>query len=318
MKHITAIILGLILVVGCTSPSSAQGFFDPTGVELETRELTAGVYALLSKDPLVDNSGFVVGERGVLVVDAHINGEMAGQIQGAVRRVTDKPILYLVNTNYHGDHTFGNYAFPATTTVVAHRKTRARMHDFEHEKRFMQKAALDDNAAVLDDVQLRLPDLVFDDYLRLDLGGRVVELHHFGPGNTPGDVVVYEPTAKVAFTGNLVLDETSVPGFSDGGVGEYLVTLSRFAQQLDVETIVPGHGALCTQDALSRYLHYLTDLIEETRRAIRAGKTLDAFREDRPLQTYLDGSGDDRGSRFWRSLHGLNLQVAYMELSDAG
>ncbi len=91
---------------------------DPTGVQLQTQELAPGVYALISSRPPVDNSGFIVGENGVLVVDAHINGTMARQIQAAVRAVTDKPILYLVNTNYHGDHTFGNYAFPTTPSGI--------------------------------------------------------------------------------------------------------------------------------------------------------------------------------------------------------
>ncbi len=92
-------------------------------MQLRTRELAPGVYALLSTRPPVDNSGFIGGENGVLVVDAHINGTMARQIQAAVRAVTDKPNLYLVNTNYHGDHTFGNYAFPTETKIVAQRET---------------------------------------------------------------------------------------------------------------------------------------------------------------------------------------------------
>ncbi|HBK81520.1 MAG TPA: MBL fold metallo-hydrolase, partial [Nitrospinae bacterium] len=110
-------------------PGIPGGFvppLDPTGIELKTKRLAPGVYALLAGHGAVDNSGFVVGDRGVLVIDAHINGAMARQIQAAVRRVTDKPILYLVNTNFHGDHTFGNYAFPASTQIVAHRKTAER------------------------------------------------------------------------------------------------------------------------------------------------------------------------------------------------
>src|ERR1700740_584084 len=70
-----------------------QGFIlpplHPTGVRPETKELALGIYGLLSSNPPVDNSGFVVGEHGVLVVDAHINGAMAGLIQTAVRQVTN-------------------------------------------------------------------------------------------------------------------------------------------------------------------------------------------------------------------------------------
>src|SRR5438309_11147519 len=177
---------------------------NPTGARLETKELAPGVYGLLSSKLPVDNSGFVVGEHGVLVIDAHINGAMAGLIQTAVRQVTNKPILYVVNTNYHGDHTFGNYAFPQETLIVAQEKTAEIMRDFEREKQLLLPTVGND-PTVFGDVRLRLPDLFLDEYLELDLGGRVVELHHFGHGNTPGDTVVFVPEARVAWTGNLIL-----------------------------------------------------------------------------------------------------------------
>ena len=96
------------------------------------------------------------------MIDAHINGAMAGRIQTAVRQVTNKPILYVVNTNYHGDHTFGNYAFPAETLIVAQQKTAADMRDIERQKRFLLPA-VDNDPTVFGDVQLRLPDVVLDE-----------------------------------------------------------------------------------------------------------------------------------------------------------
>ena len=67
-----------------------------------------------------DNSGVVIGQRGALVIDTGINEPMARQIQERVRKLTDKSLLYFVNTNYHGDHTFGNYLFPDPVEIVAH------------------------------------------------------------------------------------------------------------------------------------------------------------------------------------------------------
>jgi glyoxylase-like metal-dependent hydrolase (beta-lactamase superfamily II) len=90
--------------------------------------LGRGVYALMASRMPRDNSGVVIGSRGALVIDAGINGEMARQIQERVRRLTDKPLPYLVNTNYHGDHTFGNYVFPGSVEIVAHRED-ARQHE---------------------------------------------------------------------------------------------------------------------------------------------------------------------------------------------
>jgi len=267
---------------------------NPSGARLETKELAPGVYGLLSSKPPVDNSGFVVGEHGVLVIDAHINGAMAGLIQTAVRQVTNKPILYVVNTNYHGDHTFGNYAFPPETLIVAQQKTAESMRDFEREKRFLLPT-VDNDPTVFGDVRLRLPDVVLDEYLELDLGGRVVELYHFGHGNTPGDTVVFVPEARVAWTGNLIAGEGFIPFLIEGGAGAYLETMAKFTHTLEVATIVPGHGLLTSGTILGRHLPYLSELIESVRKAIRAGQNLEEAIAANPLgQQYTkDIAGSD-------------------------
>ena len=257
--------------------AAPEGFIpprlNPTGAELETRELDDGVYALVSTIPGVDNSGFVVGSRGVLVIDAHINGTMAGKIQVAVRAVTDLPILYVVNTNYHGDHTFGNYAFPPETTIVASQATAKAMKDFEHEKSFLL-SMIGGDASVVEGVEWRMPDIRYRRFLSLDLGGRAVELHHFGPGNTKGDTVVFEPNSKTAWTGNLVVGEGTIPLLLEGGAARYAHTIARFAQRLDVAVIIPGHGRPTTGAILGRYLDYLGDLTFRVRGAVANGRTL--------------------------------------------
>jgi len=284
-----------------------QGFIppplNPIGTRLDTQELAPGVYGLLSSKLPVDNSGFVVGAHGVLVIDAHINGAMAGRIQTAVRQVTNKPILYLVNTNYHGDHTFGNYAFPAETLIVAQQKTAEGMRDIEGQKRFLLPA-VDNDPTVFGDVQLRLPDVVLDEYLELDLGGRVVELYHFGHGNTPGDTVVYVPEARVAWTGNLIGGEGTIPLLIEGGAGAYLETVAKFTHTLEVGTLVPGHGVLASGAMLGRYLPYLSELIEAVRRAVRAGQNLEEALAATPLgQAYTQQCG--HGLAFRRAIRSV-------------
>ena len=303
------------------SSQAPQGFIppplNPTGVRLETKELARGIYGLLSSKPPVDNSGFVVGEHGVLVIDAHINAAMAGLIQTAVRQVTNKPILYVVNTNYHGDHTFGNYAFPQETLIVAQQKTAESMRDFEREKQFLLPTVGNDQT-VFGDVRLRLPDLVLDQYLELDLGGRVVELHHFGHGNTPGDTVVFVPEARVAWAGNLIVGEGSIPFLIEGGAGEYLETMAKFTHTLEVGTIVPGHGLLSSGAILSRYLPYLSELIESVRKAVRAGQNMEEAIARIPLgQRYTpDTAGSDsplaaQFAAFWAGVHRWNVWRTY-------
>lgn len=299
----------------------AEGFpvppLHPAGAVLETHELAPGVYALISNKPPTDNSGFVVGEKGVLVIDAHINGDMARQIQARVREVTDKPILYLVNTNFHGDHTFGNYAFPAATQIIAHRLTAERMKDFEHEK-ILMLAAVDNDATILRDTRLRLPDVTFDETMRIDLGGRIVELYHFGAGNTPGDTVVYVPEAKAAWTGNLVLGEGIIPFLIEGGAVDYLATIARFAQTVDARTIIPGHAIPTTGATLGRYLAYLNNLVHAVRGARLQGHTLEQALSGNalpaayviPADSPLAAFGD-----FVIALHRWNLRVTYGEFA---
>ena len=290
----------------------------PEGVELETRELGPGTYALLSGRPAVDNAGFVVGKRGVLVIDAHINGEMARQIQDAVREVTELPILYLVNTNYHGDHTFGNYAFPAETCVVAHSYTEERMRSFDEEREFLLPT-VDGDREVFSGVQLRLPDLTFDTHLQLDIGDRLVELCYFGPGNTAGDTVVYVPDAGVAWTGNLVLGEGSLPPVFEGGAGEYLETIAHFERSLEVRSIVPGHGTPTTAAILGRYMRYLSELMDSVRGAVWRGWTLDEALDAAPLgEDFMPLAGSPfEGLRdFLVGLHRLNVQQTYLELKE--
>jgi cyclase len=320
-----------IVAFGLAGPAAAQqtsfgGFeppagwlpppLDPTGVQLQTKELAPGVYALLSTRPPVDNSGFVVGENGVLVIDAHINGAMARQIQAAVREVTDKPILYLVNTNYHGDHTFGNYAFPAETKIVAHRETAAAMRFFDREKALLLPT-VNGNAAVFDEVRLRLPDVTFEKTLRLDLGGRVVELHHFGHGNTPGDTVVYVPEAKAAWTGNLVLGAGSIPWAIEGKTQAYLETIARMAARLDIETIVGGHILLTPGETLGAYLDYLSGHIKSVQRALGAGQTLEQTLASLPLdESYLppEESPLAVARPLMQGFHLWNVKKTYQEL----
>ena len=287
----------------------------PAGTELETKLLAPGVYALLSTKPPVDNSGFIVGERGVLVIDAHINGEMAKKIQAAVRRVTDKPILYLVNTNYHGDHTFGNYAFPDATLVVAHRETAERMRDFEEEQQFLLPTVNND-PTVYADARLRLPDVVFDDYLRLDLGGREVELYHFGHGNTPGDTVIYVPEARVAWTGNLVLGDGTIPFLLEGNPRAYLQTIARFAETLAVERIIPGHVGPTSSRILGRYMSYLAELLQSVQEAVQAGQSLEQTLAGLPLEAKYRPPADAGLTQFDQLLAGFhrwNLQKTYVE-----
>jgi cyclase len=240
---------------------------DPTGVRLKPRRLAEGVYALMADKPPRNNFGLVVGEACALVVDAGISATMARQIQQVARDITDKPVRYLVNTVYHGDHTFGNAAFPSSTQVVASRETAESMTDLDLEKRARAENLFGNLDAIRDVTEWRRPDVVFDGSTELDLGGRRVELWHFGPGNSPGDTVVHVPEARAAWTGNLLSNERALTMLLEVPPGPYIDTLARFKSTLDVQTIIPGHGPFASPRALDRLMAYLRWLLEEVHRS---------------------------------------------------
>jgi cyclase len=189
------------------------------------------------------------------------------------------------------------------------------MRHFESEKKLIVQT-VDNKPEILADVRLRMPDILFDDYLAIDLGNIVVEIHHFGPGNTKGDTVVYVPEAKAAWTGNLVVGFGSIPPIFLGNAGTYLKTIARFAGSLEVETIIPGHGAPATGAILGRYVSYLSDLNQATKRAVREGQSLEETVRRMPVWKKVAPPEDHPSYQVISNLHRRNLTTVYRKLSD--
>jgi len=285
---------------------------NPTGCRLSIQQLGENVYALVSSIPGVDNAGFVVGSKGVLVIDAHISVAMAIQIQERVREVTDKPIRYLVNTNYHADHTFGNCAFPAEALVIQQRETAARTRYFEHERDFMLPTVGND-PQIFEGVTYRAPDVVFDERLSIDLGGQTVELHWFGPANTPGDTIVYAPGARAAWTGNVTTGSFGLCLESDAP--SYLAMISRFVQTLDVERLVSGHAPVSDRAVLGNYLLYFSEVTHEVKKALAAGWSLEeTLKRTRLPDVYRLPESDPR-TVFTEGRHSYNVRRTYLSLA---
>lgn len=294
---------------------------DPADIKLFPRFLGRGVYALMASKIPRDNSGVVIGSRGALVIDSGINGSMARQIQACVKLLTDKPLLYVANTNYHGDHTFGNYAFPDTVEIVAHCKTRDSMNDLEAEKRIRGRNLFGNDAAIADVTRWRKPDRVFDgECMELDLGNRTVQLWHFGPGNTPGDTIVYVPEVKAAWTGNFLSNELiGNTMLLEGGPREYIDTLARFKNKLELDRIIPGHGPMGTSAAVNKLIAYLWWLLREVDEALRLGLSSAAAVEAISLDKRFLVSRLNPASRvnlLIVNFHRLNVLATYRTLAQ--
>ena len=304
-------------------PPGYQGpNLSPRGLVLQPHQLGSGVWALMANLVPKDNSGLIVGDHAALIIDAGINPAVAGQIQRLAAHLTDRPLRYLANTTYHGDHTFGNQGFPAEVVVVSSAANRDAMTDLDREKRIRAGNLYGDLDALADVTVWRRPDVAFDRHLEIDLGGRMVQLWHFGPGNGAGDTIVYEPVTRTAWTGNFLGHAGIAPMLLEGGPEPYIASLQAMQATLKVDRIVPGHGPIGDAQAaigwMIGYLERLLDAVTDLKgRGLSLEQTLDAVPLPQPpAQLPASMPALQQLSGLNRQLHRLNVLAVYRGLEQ--
>lgn len=285
------VLIPLVLVLPLFA-SAQSSPWDPNLIHMEARELAPGVYGVFAndvdkKDHTATSAGFVIGRNGVLVVESLINGTLASQLLGEIRKRTTLPIRYLVNTSYHGDHCYGNFVFPSSTTIIGHRATKEYLDTkFEDDRKFM--LGLMGPGRGIEQVIPRSSDLTLTDRISVDLGGRKVEVLHIGFVQTPGDVVVWLPDEKIVFLGNMIqAPPPAIPWLLEGHHREAIATLGRLYDMLDDRAlIVPGHGRPMRRADILYSVQYLTSLDKEIETAVARGLTLEQTQKAVEMQKY--------------------------------
>ena len=273
-------------------------------------EVAAGVYLFISApygDAGLDgNSVAIVGDTGVLVFDTNGTPASAANVLAAIRKITTKPIRYVVNSHWHWDHWYGTEVYTAAypdVKVVAHEKTKALMSgpaiEFNRpgverqlpayvemlEKRAQTDAATRPLAEAdrffleqKKHVRLVLPDTTFTDRLDLDLGGRRVQLRHDDRAITPGDTFLYLPAEQIVVTGDLLVNPITF-GLSSYPTG-WLKTLEGI-DRLDAAVLVPGHGdPLRDKALLHATMSVLRELLKSGKDAKARGLDADQAKEE--------------------------------------
>jgi glyoxylase-like metal-dependent hydrolase (beta-lactamase superfamily II) len=281
-------------------------------------KLADGVYEIRHPDAPdgfpQGNTLVVIGDRGALVVDSGFLPSSTQLDIDQIRKWTDKPVIYLVNTHWHFDHTMGNgiyvKAFPSLQ-VVAQKEMQKLIRDVnpgalqrypqrkeatelalktgkkidgtpltegERTRYKLRLAGLEPTLADLKNVIEFTPNVAFDRELDIDLGHRPVEIRFLGRGNTSGDTVIYLPVEKILAAGDLL--DHPVPYFFGDIPVDHVKTLRAMAQ-LDFNTIVPGHGeVLLGKQYLYQVMDLLTAVNTEVENELNAGaKTSDEVQE---------------------------------------
>jgi glyoxylase-like metal-dependent hydrolase (beta-lactamase superfamily II) len=221
------------------------------------------------------NAVFLVTDDGVLLIDTRTHPRVGQDLLERIRKVTDKPIKWVVNSHFHGDHHFGNAPFKAAgATFVAQKETARIMQQVQPKEMArridgFKKIGYDPN-----EVKLVVPDVTFDNEMTIRLGGREIRLMYLGPGQQAGDTFVLFPHARTLFTPGSFA-KRSMPNMAfTPSVETWLKLLDQVAA-MDVDTILPAHGDVATRADVKELSAMLADEYATVKQAVAKGVSVD-------------------------------------------
>lgn len=221
----------------------------------------------------ISNIGFIIGNKGVAVIDTGGSQKVGAALLNALRQHTKLPVLYVINTHIHPDHIFGNAAFKQEgATFVGHAKLANAM-SLRKDAYLRQGHELLGNH--FDGSEIVLPTLLVQSSQELDLGDRKLLLTPYPNAHTNTDLTVLDQKTGTLWTGDLLFIERA-PSI-DGDIKGWLAAISQLEQLKGIHYAVPGHGPV-TQDltgALQRQATYLNVLLADVRNTIQQGKSME-------------------------------------------
>jgi cyclase len=338
MKRCVLLALSFVLPASCLA---ADDLFD-------IKPVADGVYAAIAKPRYRVNSNTVIillGD-GVLVVDANSTPSAARSLIEEIKKLTPKPVKYVVNTHFHWDHTQGNEAYPsvwpAGVEIISSEATRASLEqlviprwkreivavpqEIEQLKHDLQKATSPDQKdsiqkklveaeayfAELKNIQITLPTMTVDRRLILHRDSRTVEILWLGRAHTDGDLFVFLPAEKVLATGDVLHGWT--PTMRDSYPYEWIQTLDA-AEKLDFEYVIGGHGEVMRgKQKFELWKQYLRDLLESTTAAYVEGATMEEAKKR--VSEFLTTKYADKFDHFPQNVAG-DVAKAYQVINPS-
>jgi quinoprotein relay system zinc metallohydrolase 2 len=249
--------------------------------------------------------GFIVGESGVAVIDTGGSRVAGERLRATIRRHTDLPIRYVINTHMHPDHVFGNAAFRAPGTIFAgHRKLARALQARGTYYLEANRPLLGD--ALIGGVEIVLPQLAIDGTQELDLGSRTLVVTAHATAHTDNDLTVFDVSTATLFAGDLLFSQHT-PAL-DGSIAGWLSEMDEL-KSLPAERVVPGHGpaSLPWPSGMDDQFRYLNRITGEVRAFIAAG---------RPLNEAMEQIGRDEAGKWllFDEFNARNIAAAFAEL----
>ncbi|MBL0924092.1 MAG: MBL fold metallo-hydrolase [Sphingomonadaceae bacterium] len=284
-----------VITLAAVAPAFAQQ--DLSKVEIKAEQLAPGVAVLFGAG---GNIGISYGEDGTILIDDQF-APLTPKIQKAVSDLGAQPVKFLLNTHWHGDHSGGNENLgKAGAIIMAHDNVRVRMASDQQtafgEVKASPKAAL--------------PVVTYADGLKLHLNGEEVRVIHMPAAHTDGDSIIYWTKSNVIHMGDLFFNKMSYP-FVDASSGGNVRGVVTAADQVlafanDQTKIIPGHGAIATKADLQQYRNMVAEIITKVEAGIKAGKTLDQIKAEKPADGYgVNTSGFITADRFVETVYSM-------------
>ena len=337
MKRLLCLFSLLLLPATCLA---ADDLFD-------IKPVADGVYAAIAKPAykVNCNAAIILFDDAVLVVDTHSKPSAARALIEQIKKLTDKPVRYVVNTHFHWDHYQGNQAYPSSwpagVEIISSEATRANIEqrgiprvkheivtmpqeieklksDLDKASDVGQKEQLRANLlqaeaylAELKSMQVTLPSVTFDHSLILHRPSKTVEVLWLGNAHTNGDVFVYLPREKVLVTGDALHGWT--PYMGDSYPFDWIQTLDA-AEKLDFDQVIGGHGNVMRgKERFDLWKHYFRDLLDEAAQAYARGASLEDA-EKGVSKTLIAKYSDKFDPGFPKSVIG-NIAKAYQVIA---
>src|SRR5579864_4798041 len=224
--------IAAIAAAGIATPTAAQNPEPHTGQPAVVKQIAPDLYFFFDFDG--SNSIFLVTDAGVLVIDTREHPRAGAELIAQIRRVTDKPIKWVINSHFHGDHTFGNAAFQAAgATFVAQEETARIMRLVQPKEMARRQDYFKENNYDPNEVKLIPPDVTFETQMSIFLGGREARLMYFGPGQQAGDTFVLFPQERALYTPG-AFARHSMPNMAfTPSVDNWLKLLNQIAARTD-------------------------------------------------------------------------------------
>jgi cyclase len=271
---------------------------------VEFKQVAPDLYFLFDFDS--SNAVVLATDEGVLVIDTRQHPRDGQDLIDRIRKITDKPIKWVINSHFHGDHHLGDPPFKALgATFVAQRETAALMQKTWPKENARRQAFFKQHNFDPAETKLVLPDVTFDSQLTIRLGGRETVLMYLGPGQQAGDTFVYFPHARTLFTPG-AFAKHGMPNMNfTPSVDNWIKLLNQVAHMENVDCILPAHGDVASRADVPELAAMLADEYATVKAAVDKGVSVDEAVRTLTLDQYKDWRNYARREQEIRALYEL-------------